>query len=495
MSDFDFSSPRRQSSKGVVLYFLMAIQKFIRAAWPVLLIYIFKNESFTGEKKIYVLIALAIIVLAMIAHAIFTYLKFFFYIEDGEFKVSKGYLKKVSLSIPLDRIQTINSKQNIFQQWLKVVSLEIDTAGAANKELKIVALKKETADALETVLNKLKPEKAGETEKENIVEEKIFILQLGFSDLFKVGISENHIKSSLIILAFVGGIIDQLKDYFAATYDNATEQAQDYLLSSSVFAIFMLVLLVLIIGLTFSILLIFLRYFDLKFTREGNKFQIRSGLLNKKSVSIPYSKIQILSRRTNPIRKLMDFVTINLSQATSSEENKKQAIDIPGCNSKHLQAIHSEIFPNADKQIWSTHQSHYSYGVRIWALIGILPTTIAIIFGWAYWQIIVCAAVWFVISFGLSYLAYTKRFVRISPELIENSSGSVGQKFSRMYNFKAQSLKYKQTIFQRRRNLATIKIYTAGGKTLIIPYINSELAYELYNFLLYSVESNQQKWM
>ncbi|MCF8371915.1 MAG: PH domain-containing protein [Bacteroidales bacterium] len=495
MSKFDFSTPRRQSPKGVVLYFVMATQKIVRAAWPILLIYFFKNESFSEKVRMYALIAVAVIVLIMIAHAIFTYLRFYFYVENDEFKLSKGYLKRVNLSIPLDRIQTINSKQNLFQQWLKVVSVEIDTAGSATKELKIVALDKATADALSDLLNTNKLEEAGQTTSEETWDEKKVILKLGFGDLIKVGISENHIKSSLFILAFVSGIIDQLKDYFTATYEDTAEQAKNFLFGSDAFVYFMLIFLILLIGLAFSMVLIFLRYYDLKFSREGNKFHLQSGLLNKKSVSIPFAKIQVVSWRTNPIRKLMDFVTLNLSQATSSIENKKQAIDIPGCSSKHLQTVQAEIFPTTTEQGWSTHHSHRNYALRLWAAFGLLPTAIALIFGWMHWQVIVVASVWFVLSIGIAYLAFRKRYFRISPELIENSSGSVGQTFSRMFNFKVQSLKYKQTIFQRRRNLATLKIYTAGGKVLTMPYINSDIAFELYNYLLYVVESRERKWM
>lgn len=499
MSDFDFSSPRRQSPKGVVLYFFLGAQKLVRAAWPILLIYFFKNESLSANIKTYILIGVCIIVLFMVAHAIFTYLKFYFYVEYGEFKVSKGYLKKVSLSIPLDRIQTINSKQNIFQQWLKVVSVEIDTAGASTKELKIIALDQETADALSDLLNTNKAEEdvletSEETSKETRGDKKL-ILQLGFADLIKVGISENHIKSTLIIFAFVSGIIDQLKDYFTATYNDTTEQAKNFLLGSDAFVYFMLIFLILFVGLAFSIVLIFMRYYDLNFSREGRKFHLRSGLLNKKSVSIPFAKIQVVSWRTNPIRKLMDFVTLNLTQATSSEENKKQAIDIPGCSSRNLQAIHTEIFPTTHEQNWTVHHSHRNYALRMWAAIGILPTALPLIFGWMYWQVIVLASIWFVLSIVLGFLAHRKRYFRVSADLIENSSGSVGQKYSRMFNFKVQCLKYKQTIFQRRRNLATLKIYTAGGKILTMPYINSDLAFELYNYLLFVVESGERKWM
>jgi putative membrane protein len=499
MPNSDFSIPRRQSSKGVVLYFVMAAQKLIRGSWPIILIYVFKNDSLTPDKKVYVFIGVAVVLLLMLVHAFFTYFRFYFFIEDGEFKVTKGYLKKVSLSIPLDRIQTINSRQNVFQQWLKVVSVEIDTAGAATKELKIVALKKETADALTDILNENKAEIAqeetGEEHREETAQEKKTILQLGFFDLFKICLSENHIKNVLIIFGFMWGIVDRVKDYFTGSFEEASEQAKTFLLTSNALVYSILIISFLIIGLTFSILMVLLRYYDLNFSREDRKFYLQSGLLNKKSITIPFSKIQVISWRTNPIRNLMDFVTLNLVQASSSEENRKQAIDIPGCNSEHLVRVQSEIFPGYENETWSQHHSHYNFSLRIWFFIGLLPSTLAIVIGWMNWPVMSIAAAWFFISMGISFLAYKKHYFRISENLIENSTGSIGQNFSRMFNFKVQTVKYRQTIFQRRKNLATLNIYTAGGKVLSMPYINSDLAFELSNYLLYKVESNNKKWM
>ena len=495
MNNIDFSIPRRQSSKGVILYFLLATWKIVKGAWPVFIYYVIKNDSLSEPQRLLSLSLVGVLVLVLFAHAIFSYLKFYFFVEEGEFKVSKGYLKKVTLSIPLERIQTINTKQNVFQQMLNVVSVEVDTAGAATKELKIIALDKATANSLSGLLNTQKAEQLDDEIQEETKPTPKPILKLSATDLFKVGISENHIKSSLVVLAFVGGIIDQLKDYFTENYEDKAEQAKNFIVGSDFSVFLTMILIVLFIGLGFSILVIFLRYYGLSFSREGTKFHLESGLLNKKSVSIPYSKIQVLSWRTNPIRKLMDFFTLTLAQATSTGENKKQAIDIPGCNSKHLRAVQSEIFSGHTDENWSTYHSHYRYAIRYFALAGLVPIIVPLAFWWKLWPVVALAATWVILSLGLSYLAYKKRYFRIHPEMIENSSGSVGQKFSRMFNFKIQTIKHKQTWLQRRRNLVTVKIFTAGGKTLTIPYIDSQLAMELYNYLLYRVESNHDKWM
>ncbi len=495
MNNSNFSVPQRQSAKGIILYFLLSARKLFKIGWPAIVAFFIQGSGFSTKKTIFLIAILGLIVLLLFLHALFSYLKFYFYIEDEEFKVSKGYLKKVNLSIPIGRIQTINSKQNIFQQWLDVVSVEFDTAGASNKELKIVALDKPTANALEDLLKINIKSEGDDIIESGVGDDRKLILKLGFADLFKIGLSENHIKSVLIILAFVAGIIDRLNDYFTSAYEQTVEQAQDFLFSSNIIVYAMLIITVLVIGLAYSLLSIFLRFYNLRFFRDGDKFQVQSGLLNKKTVSLPFSKVQVLSWRTNPLRKLLDFVTLNLAQASSAAENSKKAIDIPGCSSSNLEAVNIEIFPSVNQQQWHMHHSHYNYGIRLWLFVGIIPSSIAMVIWWLNWTIFSIAFLWLIISAMISFLAYKKRYFRISKDILETSSGSVGQKFSRMFNFKVQSVNYKQTIFQRRRNLATLNIYTAGGKVLVIPYIDSTLAFELNNFLLYSAESNQRKWM
>ena len=63
--------------------------------------------------------------------------------------LEKGIFKKESTCHSIGRIQSVNTKQNIIQQVLDVVSLEIDTAGTVGKELKIHALEKSMAGELQ----------------------------------------------------------------------------------------------------------------------------------------------------------------------------------------------------------------------------------------------------------------------------------------------------------------------------------------------------------
>jgi putative membrane protein len=52
----------------------------------------------------------------------------------------------------------------------------------------------------------------------------------------------------------------------------------------------------------------------------------------------------------------------------------------------------------------------------------------------------------------------------------------------------------QQNVFQKRRNVAHLDFYTAAG-SLRMWQLDAEVAKELYNYLLYKIESSDQNWM
>jgi putative membrane protein len=277
--------------------------------------------------------------------------------------------------------------------------------------------------------------------------------------------------------------------------DAASDQAGGFLENSGTFFITFLVIFSLLMLIIFSVLLVILKYFDLDFSRQDGAFVLKSGLLNKKDIIIPYSKIQIVSWETNPIRKWMNFVSVHITQASNSNIHKKQAIIIPGCNNNNLQTIQNEIFPITNTNEWTRHLSHPIYFIRLWIFRIFLVAIPLVIIFYEFWYIYVFIGAWVIISAFLSYLSYKKRYFNINTQMLYTAKGTIEQEFSLFFNFKIQTIKFKQTYFQRRRKLASISIYISGGKRIKIPYIDDKLATELYNYLLYCVESNDKKWM
>jgi len=269
MNKTDLTKPTRQSVKGLALIFIQGIRQSVRMFWPLLLIFVL-NEKIRENGTILIVAGSAILALLLI-HTILYYINFYFFVKDGEFILKKGYLRKKIITIPLDRIQSVNTKQNLFQQILNVVSLEIDTAGSVGKELKIHALGKSFAIELQNKLHSKKAEPVTteqanpEVEKER--SEKV-ILKLSPVDLLKIGISQNHLRAGLIILAFGNQIYQNISDLFKGQAEKYSTEVESFMENSDWAIIITMILFFLIVSVLFSLFRTLFKYFDFKLLKE-----------------------------------------------------------------------------------------------------------------------------------------------------------------------------------------------------------------------------------
>ena len=495
MSKIDLTKPTRQSIKGLVLIFIQGVRQSIRMFWPLILVVVLQNKIL--ENRLVLGIIGIVVLLLLITHTILYYLNFYFYVTNGEFILKKGYLRKKILTIPLDRIQSVNTKQNLIQQLLNVVTLEIDTAGAAGKELKIHALEKPFATELQYQLRseKAKNEAFGTDEQAEIKEipEKL-ILKLTPADLLKIGISQNHLRTGLIILAFGFQIFQKIQDIFKDKAEEYSGELVNYLSHSNLALIVFLVIFFLLVSILFSLFRTLFKYFDFKLLKKENAYRVEAGLINKRNVVMPYNKIQELNWETGPLKKLFGSYNLVFKQAVSGQNKRTQLVDAPGCLAKHLELLKTDLFGEDElSEIPKIHSNNY-YFRRLWIFYGWVPVVLASPFLYIEWLFWAGVILWLLITAGYSFLILKKRYFRMNSNQIRISEGAISHKWKQMELFKIQSVEFKQTIFQKRRSLASLRLMNASG-SMTIPYINESMAKEIYNYLLYHTEISEKRWM
>ena len=72
--------------------------------------------------------------------------------------------------------------------------------------------------------------------------------------------------------------------------------------------------------------------------------------------------------------------------------------------------------------------------------------------------------------------------------------GSFAKKLALIKLFKAQSITLNQSLFQRYRKTASLKIVLAGP-SVSINEILIEQAVEIKDYMLYVIESSKENWM
>ena len=212
-----FNEPQRQSSIGIIVMFFDTLQQYLKALWPILIIWLLK---FNEINKLYLVLGTLAVLFAVAFVAFLKYKNFTFYIDDQnqEFIISEGIFNKTKTTIQLNKIQQVNINQSLIQRVIGVFELEVDTAGSANKEGKIKAISHLLALSLKSqLLDNDNKTATVLTDKTTIFEEEVLetrpFIRISFISLLKVGITSNYAKSLSLLLLFFITVSDYINQF------------------------------------------------------------------------------------------------------------------------------------------------------------------------------------------------------------------------------------------------------------------------------------------
>lgn len=504
MSDLDLEIPKRQSPVGVAVIFF----KKLRVAINIFISIAVVQFGFQANlSSLWFIGIVGFVLLAVFATAYLTYRKFYFYVAEGNFIIEKGLVRRDKVSVPFDRIQSVHINQNIIQRILGVVGLKIDTAGSAIKELEIAALPKSYARSLQEYLmaqkevlnqvesksleNELATEKNIEAETTS---EKKALVQLSVKDIFKIGFTENHLRTGLFLFAIVNGYVWQYEEYLLKPFKPFLENNAEYLSSQWLILAPIAILLFLIISILLSLIQSFLKYYNLQFFVHKNGLQLVSGLLKKVEYQIPINKIQFIKWTSNPLRKLIGLKTIVVKQAGSNEAGDQKSLKVPGSTDDQIDVVLAEFYKEQYLSEFKGFKSHPFFKVQVFLVMGLLPSIPLLILGEIDIWLLVISPLWLILSipFAIRYADSMK--IECNKDMIKFSRGYVFPKVMMIKYYKLQNLKINQNVFQKNKNTVHVDFYTAAGN-IRMWQLDKKVAQELYNYTLYKIESSRESWM
>ena len=362
----NFRQFRRQSKKGILVIYLNLIYKALKAFWLLLIIFIQKFSNISETTIFYIYLGVGGLLLFFFIRAYLIFKNFQFKIENQHFILKKGIFKKTSISIPFDRIQNINFKQNIIQQLINVHEVNIETAGSSKAEISIKALSFKAASALKNAV--AIDEYTREVENKETIKP---LLKVGFKALMKVSLTENHLQSLVLLFAILAGFYQQITEISGGLGKEGILDSYIFknnaALESSVFLIAGLLLLLTVIAVISSVVRVLLRHFNLRVYLKDNALEIYQGLVTKKSIVLKKDKVQHITISHNPIKKKLGISFITFKQAISGKVKKKQdkIIKIVGCKKEQIVVITDLLFPNENLEAKNKHFSNVYFKFRL----------------------------------------------------------------------------------------------------------------------------------
>lgn len=491
--DQDLLLPQRQSLVAILVIIYQIYRNLIRQFWPLLLVAVVggNTSSRTARFSIFI-VGLAIVSGVM---SIVSFFRYFYYVKDDELIIEKGIIRRSKLSIPIERIQTVDYEQAFIHRIFNVVKIKIDTAGSSSSEFKLLAITREKAEEIRNLVlfksNALDQDLPMDEQK---LDQQEQIVHIDFWTLLKVGATENHFRSGALIVFFGFWIYEQLEEFgLEQVFTDYLPSVEGFL--NSLIKAGILTLLFVIISFLISLVRIIIKYYQFTLFRQKDGFKLRYGLINKREIAAKDYKIQILSWHQNLLQKFSGLFKVNLRQTVSYEANQSKSISIPGANKLALQKIIGYLYDvQPDNGVNKIKISRYylKYRLRNLGLTFIGVTMLCILLAeWNYvW--------WFGLLFiGLALVQikkYRKKAYGLKDGKLYIFGGAFGASMSMLETFKIQSLEVRESLYQRRRGLSTLYISTAAG-SVRIPFIPLVESHTLSNVLLYHVQRDKRPWI
>lgn len=494
------SKPTRQSPVAVVFILLKFFRTSLRQFWPVLLVFFLQTQDKT---ELYIAISVLVIAGFNLLISLVSYFRYYFYVTEDQLVIEKGVLRQKKVNVPFDRIQTINFEQNFLHQILHVTSIKIDTAGSVGHELSIDAIDMELAEALRNYVFENKSEEAlsqEETEPDAAggpaPARRRMVLHLRPEDLLKVGVSQNHLRTLGLVLATFAGLINYIDepDVMQRLFDKIIA-----FVPVNVENFWNVLLVSLPALLVFSILLSLfrtvLRFFDLKVWETEKGFQLVSGLFTRKEQAARFTKIQLFRWYTGPLKRIFHLFTVRLFQAASSEIQAAQAITIPGCYARDVDAMRNSIFSPEALAPMDSHRIDRRFVWRNGLYFGVMPA-VAWVSGTIYplGPYVLLGLLLIPLVFGALYRYWQRFSFHLNGHALRIRSGLILTRWEMLELYKVQAVEVQQSIYQRRKDLANVEIFTAAG-SVSLPYLSLAKAQALQDYVLYVVESTERDWM
>jgi putative membrane protein len=504
MSKIDRKRWHRTSPLASIFYLgrtIKAISKNAVQSFAPLMVFIVAAE---GNVMFRILLGAGFFIVAIVAASITRYLFFRYRITDNSVLIRDGVFKKKQLDIKFDRIQAINTQQNVVYRYFGLVTVKFDTAGSAQEEGNLPAIKMALAQSLK---DRIRRDHGTTTPGADIADSDQResssrpLLSLDNKDMVRIGLSSNR---ALIFLVLLGPIAEwKENDVESAVENNAAElvtNGTEMAVSTAATLAVLVVLGIVLFLVAASIAGAFLRYHRFRLLEQNGVFRSTGGLLTRHEHSVNLTKIQSLEARQNPVLRLFRRFRIKAKQASSGKPGRGKHFVIPLCTSEQLQTLDDEVFRDEfqDIELRPTAPVFEPISVRYFRsrllLFGVLPALlVAGLLLAPAGLVALLFLLWIPIAASAAWAMYKKRGYFISMHGMVLRRGFLGIRTNAFLHRKVQRVSITQTPLQERHGLSTVRFYLASG-SLKLPYVDIGMAKQLRDYVLYRVESSQLAW-
>lgn len=487
------AAPARQSPLAFVFIAGRFVRRLGLSALAAAFVFVFNGGLAIGA---WLLVAVAAV--ALLVSSTLSWWRFTFAVADDELVVTRGVVSVERLVIPLDRVQTVSIDQRLFHRPFGLVRVAVDTAGTDESELEIDALDHRRATALRRVAADARGEGKAPTPgvgrspaepagRDGDRDDEV-VVRRSPGELVVIGATKMPLAGLAVLASFAAfgdelGILSGLTGRLERTADQLGDVADDSA-TALVAVVAGVVAVAALVAIVLQIAREVVTNWSLTLHRTPTGLRRTAGLFSTTSRSTTVRRVQILTTDDSWLQRRLGFTKLTLRIFGRD-------LDIPGTTPAELDRVRAIALGPGRRPAPGRWISGWSVfvAVRAWAVLAIGVAAVCwFAVGW--WSLVAIAAV--PLTIPTSVMRWRRRRWDLDREALVERTGLVRVHTGELPVHKAQVVTVTQSLFQRRRGLATIGVSTGGG-SVSVPFVDLATAEAARDLVLHRAEHDRRR--
>ena len=422
---------------------------------------------------LYGLVALPAIVLQ--------YLRFSYRITPQQIVIQKGVLRRQNRSIPIERIQNIQIQQNLVARLIGLAKVTIETAGSSATEGSLEYVGLSDAHEIRQAVRSFQHRSTDDAEDvapppEAADSETLFAMPLP-----RVLLS-GAFRFSLFYIALVFSAL-QLVDPEAIVQrflrsQGRIDQITETMAAYPVLTVLATIVVAGILGWISGVLIHLARYYGFQLWLDDDKLRKRHGLFTVTEGTVPLKKVQALILRTNPFMRAFGWYELEVQTVGMNVDEQGHRVIAPFAQYDDILALAQRVrsfeLPEAFGSVsrLTIRRRFFRYTLALSALL--LPGAYFWPAGW--WHPGGAALPWWgfllvPLILGWALLQYHNHGYAVRDDGLYIRRGVLSHYLWILPTEKFHAFHATASLFQRRLNLKTLFVDTAGAAAFAYPEV------------------------
>ncbi len=424
----------------------------VRLAW-VLVFLVIGGSTFEGTAVVGLLVVAAFVL--ALGYQFVYYQRFDYELTGDSLDIASGVVSRRNREIPIGRIQNVDISRNVVQRLVGIAEIDLETAGGSSTEASLKCVSESEARRLQSEIGRLKRGEDADGEPAP-APDRTELFAITPKELLLLGVIGVDLRLLSLVTVVLPVVAPSLRERFA-----------DPLVGLAITAPVVAVLVVAAIAAVSGVLAV-TNYYGFRLSRQSDELHYERGLLQRFSGTIPLEKVQTLGVSENVLARRLGYASLAVETAgyAPGESGQQSAIPLAerdrvfdlASSVESFDAVEFERPPGRARQRYVVR-----YGaVAVLAVLAVYAVDrfTALSFAWYAAALLLPAAP------VAAHLKWVNLGYDVQPEYVVLREGFWTRTITVVPYYRVQTVVESRTVFQRRRDLATLVVDTAGSSGL-----------------------------